>query len=234
MEPYLDFSDEEIQSLNPKGLGKLLLVRREMIYLKNIMRQATADRERAEALFATLGVGWPDYMRLMSLRMRKVLKARRAIPGFERGEHMAVFQDHDALALLRQHAVPFMAVFDFDRTLTSKAFHPVAKDLLRQYQEEGQFWVCSAHGQPEVLLDYLRKHQIAIRQSRVRATGGVAAKLQLLWHLAMSSDRALMLHFDDEPEPCASALLMGYHSYRVQKPPAPLLRRVGFDRERVR
>lgn len=54
MESYLDFSADEIAALNPKGLGKLLLIRRETM----------------ESLFRVLGIGWPDYLRLLSKRLR--------------------------------------------------------------------------------------------------------------------------------------------------------------------
>lgn len=88
IESYLNFSNEEIPSLNSKGLGKLLFIRRESIYIKNIMRQATANRKVTEQLFTILGIGWPDYLRFLSKRLRRILKAPRTIPEFQLHEHI--------------------------------------------------------------------------------------------------------------------------------------------------
>jgi hypothetical protein len=226
---YLRFTSEELGPLNRKGLGKLLLVRKETIFHKNVMRQATADRPAAEALFAELGIAWPDYMRFVTNRMRRVLKAPRVIANLHDAGQLGLFQTGDTLALLDSCPVPFMAVMDFDRTITNRNFLPRVKALVERHSGTGQFWVCSAHGREDVIRQFLLKHKISIRQTRIRATGSVEAKVRQMFILARSSSRPLMLYFDDEELMCRRALLMGYHAYLVRREGTQPLKAVGFD-----
>ncbi|MFH1709137.1 MAG: hypothetical protein ABIF71_14630 [Planctomycetota bacterium] len=226
---YLRFTDKELAALNPKGLGKLLLVRKETIFHKNIMRQATADRPAAEALFGELGVSWPDYLRFVTNRLRRVLKAPRVIANLYDAGQLVLFQTGDTLALLEGCPVPFMAVLDFDRTITNRSFLPQLKAVVERHTGTGQFWVCSAHGREDVIGQFLAKHKIPIRQTRIRATGSVEAKVRQMFTLARSSSRPLMLYFDDEEPMCKRALLMGYHAYLVRREGTQPLKAVGFD-----
>ena len=216
-DPYLQFTAAELESLSDRGLGKLLFVRRESIYLKNVLRKVLQQRERFGRVLHEMGLTWPDYLELFGHRMGRMLKVRREFASLEDPDLLVKFQGHGAFEFVERLRIPAVYALDFDRTLTNRKLLAAVKHRHRTLQKETQLWVVSAHGRREVIEAFLEKHALSIRRDRVVSTGGVAGKRRALFDLALQSRRPLLLHFDDEIEMCELAVCFGYHSYQVRK-----------------
>ncbi|MEW6284484.1 MAG: hypothetical protein AB1758_38070 [Candidatus Eremiobacterota bacterium] len=225
---YLHFEDMDPVALNQRGLGKLLLLRRQVIHLKNVMRWASREPPLLTAFLEEAGLSWPRYLRLLTHRVRASLKARRTLQSMD----LTALGGDCPVRLCQATGVGALVAVDFDRTLTDRGFVAWFRREVLAHPDVFRAHVVSAHGRAEVIRAFLDKHRLELARHRVLACGGVGAKSRALFRLANTPERPILLHFDDELEMCRLAQLLGYHSFLVaggsaQRVPLPDLRSRG-------
>ncbi len=220
---YLDFADLDLEALNQRGLAKLLLTRREAIYLKNVMRLASQEPPELTRFLEDSRLTWPRYLRQLTHRLRAVLKSGRQAPRLDPDVLKSIGQP-DPLRLAEKLQIRSLACLDFDRTLTDRGFREFYRERLMPMREYLQIWVVTAHGRREVVEEHVLKFGLEIRPSRILATGSVKEKKRALFELASKTDRTLLFSFDDEEPVARLARLFGYHAYVVVRPSTPKAR----------
>lgn len=194
------------------GICKTLMVRRETIYLKHILKNIFIyNFEHRQEILDNLNFSDPFvYFEFLTNKLRMIYKLSRH---FEYDPNIIVKLDRNSIVPiceLYQQLNPLFIV-DFDKTLTKKQFHKWYSVLCRS----GQVVVNSANPDEERISNYINKHDLP-RPKKICANPGVKKKITRLKNLCFNNMTRPQFCFDDEAYFLDHAIFLGMYAYQIR------------------
>jgi hypothetical protein len=201
--------------VNQYGLSKVLLTRRETIYLKHVLKNVFmygTEDELKEKLDMMQFKSLFQYFTFVTDKLRAIYKLPREYQ-VENADDIIKRKRNSFFKTLELYKdLKPIIILDFDKTITNKKFHSLYNYIIDDYH----IVINSANPNLEAIEEYLDKYNLK-RPKQIYANKGKKKKIVNLKQLALRHIGKIIFYIDDEIEYLDYGCLLFMYCYRYTK-----------------
>lgn len=202
--------------LNKYGLSKTLLIRRETIYLKHVMKnlfiygnEDSLNKQLEMLQFKSIF----QYMSFVTDKLRAIYKLPRHYT-VDNADNIVKQNKRSFIKTLELYkSLSPIIILDFDKTITNPKFHDLYKYLINKRHK---IIINSANPNRDIIINYLNKYGLELPES-INANKGKKKKITKLKDIVLRNLDKIIFYIDDEIEYLDYGCLLLAYCYQYTK-----------------
>lgn len=200
--------------MNGYGISKVLMTRRETIYIKHIMKNLFVYGQEEQLNNMLINLQFKSlfqYMEFLTNKLRSIYKITRKYTVNEVDDIVKVNRESICPTLELYKRLNPIVILDFDKTITNKKFHSFMTYLIEQNY---RIIINSANPQEDVIQNYLIKNDLYSDKIKIYANKGKQKKIVRLKDIYNRNMMKPIFYIDDEEEYLNYGNLLFMHCYK--------------------